>query len=98
MFYLIYHDDSDENIRTTFVREVDDVLGGSIPTYETFKNLKFAEAWYVHITKVPRMNKALVSKLTSIVSSILCILIAFTKGGRGQTNIIHTVCVPSLEK
>ena len=56
MLYLIYRDDSDKNIQTTLVREVDDVLGGSIPTHETSKNLKFAEAWYDHITKVPRMN------------------------------------------
>ncbi|KAG0073777.1 hypothetical protein BGZ92_003697 [Podila epicladia] len=56
MFYLIYRDDSDENIQTTLVREVDDVLGGSIPTNETFKNLKFAEAWYDHITKVPPLR------------------------------------------
>ncbi|KAG0331604.1 Protein kinase alk2 [Podila horticola] len=51
MFYLIYRDDSDKNIQTTLVREVDDVLGGSIPTYETFKNLKFAEACFYEVPR-----------------------------------------------
>lgn len=95
MFYLIYHDNSDESIQTTLVQEVDDVLGGSIPMHETLKNLKFAEAWYDHISRVPLMNKALISKLTSMVSLIVCIMIAFTKVGVRQILYIH---VPSLEK
>ncbi|KAF9024392.1 Protein kinase alk2, partial [Haplosporangium bisporale] len=52
MFYLIYRDDSDESIRATLVREVDDVLGGSIPTHETLKNLKFAEACFYEALRI----------------------------------------------
>lgn len=91
MFYLIYRDDSDKNIQTTLVQEVDDVLGGSVPTYETFKNLKFVEAWYDHISKVPRTNKALVSKLTHRIVNFVYVD-SFYEGRVRQILYILYVC------
>lgn len=47
MFYLIYRDGTDTNIAKLLTQEVDDVLRGADPTYETYKQQKYAEAWYV---------------------------------------------------
>ncbi|KAF9931751.1 hypothetical protein BGZ65_004744, partial [Modicella reniformis] len=46
-------------ITKSLVQEVDDVLQGSDPTYETHKKQRIAEAWYdylpeiVHSTRLP---------------------------------------------
>lgn len=47
MFYLINRDGTDKEIMKTLVKEVDEVLGDGLPTYETHKQQKYAEAWYV---------------------------------------------------
>ncbi|KAF9981186.1 hypothetical protein BGZ65_004231, partial [Modicella reniformis] len=46
MFYLIYRDGTDKNISKLLTQEVDDVLGGGDPTYETYKQQKYAEACF----------------------------------------------------
>ena len=45
MFYLIYRDGADKDIAKNLTEEVDDVLQGGDPTYETHKQQKYAEAW-----------------------------------------------------
>jgi hypothetical protein len=47
MFYLISRDGTDKSILKTLIQEVDDVLGDKLPTYESHKQQKFADAWYV---------------------------------------------------
>lgn len=47
MFYLINRDGTDKEIMKTLIQEVDDVLGDKLPTYETHKQQKYADAWYV---------------------------------------------------
>lgn len=47
MFYLINRTGSDPQVRENLVREVDDVLHGETPSYESHKQQKYAEAWYV---------------------------------------------------
>ncbi|KAF9313349.1 Protein kinase alk2 [Podila horticola] len=44
MFYLINRTGSDPQVRENLVREVDDVLNGEIPSYESHKQQKYAEA------------------------------------------------------
>ncbi|KAG0033056.1 hypothetical protein BGZ81_009498 [Podila clonocystis] len=46
MFYLIYREVTDRDIANTLVQEVDNVLRGSDPMYETRKKQKFAEACF----------------------------------------------------
>ncbi|KAG0339756.1 hypothetical protein BG000_001432 [Podila horticola] len=46
MFYLLHRTESDPEVRRRLVQEVDEVLQGSEPTYETHKQQKYAEAWY----------------------------------------------------
>ena len=45
MFYLLGRDGADPQNKKDLVREIDEVLHGGSPTYETHKQLKFAEAW-----------------------------------------------------
>lgn len=47
MFYSLNREGADQTVIDTLVQEVDDVLQGGQPTYETYKQQKFAEAWYV---------------------------------------------------
>ncbi|KAF9349163.1 hypothetical protein BGX26_012512 [Mortierella sp. AD094] len=44
IFYLLLRDGADKNIMNKLVQEVDEVLGGSAPSYETSKKQKYAEA------------------------------------------------------
>ncbi|KAG0277066.1 Protein kinase alk2 [Linnemannia exigua] len=46
MFYLLNRDGTDKDIMKTLIQEVDDVLGGELPTYETHKQQKYAEACF----------------------------------------------------
>ncbi|KAF9107650.1 hypothetical protein BGX27_008672 [Mortierella sp. AM989] len=46
MFYSLYRQDTDKGIANTLVQEVDDILGGSDPAYDTYKKQKFAEACF----------------------------------------------------
>lgn len=45
MFYLVYRDGTDKEIAQKLTQEVDDVLQGGEPTYESYKQQKYAEAW-----------------------------------------------------
>ncbi|KAI7819906.1 cytochrome P450 [Gamsiella multidivaricata] len=56
MFYLLNRDGSNPEDKTQLFEEVDNVLQGGIPSYETYKQLKFAEAW----------SRALTNNLPSI--------------------------------
>ncbi|KAF9911531.1 Protein kinase alk2 [Linnemannia zychae] len=44
MFYLLNRDGTDPSILKTLVQEVDDVLQGGLPSYESHKQQKFGEA------------------------------------------------------
>ena len=44
-FYSIYRDGTDKDIAKILTKEVDDVLQGGDPTYESYKQHKYAEAW-----------------------------------------------------
>ncbi|KAF9120501.1 hypothetical protein BGW39_011317 [Mortierella sp. 14UC] len=46
MMYVILRDETDPEIMKTLVQEVDDVLGSELPTYETHKKQKYAEACF----------------------------------------------------
>ncbi|KAF9970337.1 hypothetical protein BGZ73_006962 [Actinomortierella ambigua] len=46
MLYLLYRDDTDRHVAETLVQEVDDVLKGLDPSYETYKKQKYAEACF----------------------------------------------------
>ncbi|KAI8358585.1 cytochrome P450 [Mortierella sp. GBAus27b] len=46
MFYLLHRDVSDKDIIKNLTQEVDDVLGGGDPTYDTYKRQKYAEACF----------------------------------------------------
>ncbi|KAF9085790.1 Protein kinase alk2 [Mortierella sp. AD031] len=46
MFYLLNRDGTDKNIMKTLIQEVDDVLGDGLPSYETHKQQKYAEACF----------------------------------------------------
>ncbi|KAG0074607.1 Protein kinase alk2 [Linnemannia elongata] len=46
MFYLINRDGTDKEIMKTLIKEVDEVLGDGLPTYETHKQQKYAEACF----------------------------------------------------
>lgn len=52
MFYLINRDGTDKSIMKTLIQEVDDVLGESLPSYETHKQQRYAEAWYALLVHV----------------------------------------------
>lgn len=45
MFYLLHRSQTDPNVVKKLVKEVDDVLRGEEPTYDTCKTMKYAEAW-----------------------------------------------------
>ncbi|KAF8944072.1 hypothetical protein BGZ47_004703 [Haplosporangium gracile] len=45
MMYLLLREESDPALLETFVREADEVLGDCLPSYDTHKKQKFAEAW-----------------------------------------------------
>ncbi|KAG0005569.1 hypothetical protein BGZ80_009865 [Entomortierella chlamydospora] len=51
LFYLLLRDGSDKSI-TKLVQEVDEVLGGTEPTSETFKKQKYAEACFYEATRL----------------------------------------------
>ncbi|KAF9344773.1 hypothetical protein BGX26_003931 [Mortierella sp. AD094] len=61
MLYLLYRDESDKSIVEKLIQEVDDVLQGSDPTYETYKQQKYAEACFHEALRifptVPRNQK-----------------------------------------
>ncbi|KAF9360881.1 serine/threonine protein kinase, CMGC, dual-specificity [Mortierella sp. AD094] len=44
MFYLMHRSSSDQNIVLRLQKEIDDVLGDELPTYESSKKMKYAEA------------------------------------------------------
>ncbi|KAF9907269.1 Protein kinase alk2 [Linnemannia zychae] len=44
MFYLLHRSQSDPNILKNLVKEIDEVLRGEVPTYESCKAMKYAEA------------------------------------------------------
>ncbi|KAF9119890.1 hypothetical protein BGW39_011846 [Mortierella sp. 14UC] len=44
MFYLLNRDETDPSILKTLVQEVDSVLDGGLPTYESHRQQKFGEA------------------------------------------------------
>ncbi|KAG0218383.1 hypothetical protein BGX33_007525 [Mortierella sp. NVP41] len=44
MFYLLFRSQTDPNVFKKLVQEVDDVLKGQVPTYESCKVMKYAEA------------------------------------------------------
>lgn len=46
MFYLLHRSNSDASIVPKLEKEVDEVLAGENPSYETFKKMKYSEAWY----------------------------------------------------
>ncbi|KAG0078803.1 Protein kinase alk2 [Linnemannia elongata] len=46
MFYLINRDGTDKEIMKTLIQEVDDVLEGKLPTYESHKQQKYADACF----------------------------------------------------
>ncbi|KAK3821894.1 MAG: cytochrome P450 [Benniella sp.] len=46
MFYSIYRDGADKDIAKILTKEVDDVLQGGDPTYESYKQHKYAEACF----------------------------------------------------
>lgn len=48
MMYAMLRDETDPSLMEKLVQEVDEVLGNELPTYETHKKQKYAEAWYVH--------------------------------------------------
>ena len=45
MIYCLHRTGSDPKVRENLVREIDEVLQGKQPTYDTYKNQKYAEAW-----------------------------------------------------
>lgn len=45
MFYLLLRTESNPEVRQKLVQEVDEVLQGREPTYESHKQQKYAEAW-----------------------------------------------------
>jgi cytochrome P450 len=45
MFYLLHRSQTDPGILKKLVKEVDEVLRGEVPTYDTCKAMKYAEAW-----------------------------------------------------
>lgn len=46
-FYLLFRKQTDPRVVQRLVEEVDEVLMGQAPTYDSCKKMKFAEAWYV---------------------------------------------------
>ncbi|KAF9361751.1 hypothetical protein BGX26_012472 [Mortierella sp. AD094] len=52
MFYLLLRDGADKDIMDRLVREVDVVLEGSNPTYETHKKQKYTEACFYEALRV----------------------------------------------
>ncbi|KAF9206027.1 hypothetical protein BGZ49_003135 [Haplosporangium sp. Z 27] len=46
MFYLLCRDEADPQLKKDLFKEVDEVLQGQNPTYESHKSLKFAEACF----------------------------------------------------
>ncbi|KAG0266005.1 hypothetical protein BG011_003655 [Mortierella polycephala] len=47
MFYLMHRSISNPEIVPTLIKEVDGVLQGGEPTYESHKKMRYTEAWYV---------------------------------------------------
>jgi len=45
MFYLVYRAEAGKEIAANLTKEVDEVLQGANPTYESHKQQKYAEAW-----------------------------------------------------
>lgn len=45
MFYLMHRSSADKNIVRKLRQEIEDVLGDELPTYESYKKMKYAEAW-----------------------------------------------------
>ena len=45
MMFSMLRNETDSSVMQKLVREVDEVLGDSLPTYETHKRQKYAEAW-----------------------------------------------------
>ncbi|KAF9926201.1 hypothetical protein FBU30_004160 [Linnemannia zychae] len=62
MMYALLRDGTDPTIMQNLVKEVDEVLEGGLPTYETHKRQKYAEACYYETLRlfpsVPRNIKA----------------------------------------
>ncbi|KAF9200281.1 hypothetical protein BGZ49_009502 [Haplosporangium sp. Z 27] len=52
MFYLLLRDGADKDNMNRLVQEVDDVLGGSDPSYETYKKQKYTEACFYEALRV----------------------------------------------
>ncbi|KAF9959242.1 hypothetical protein BGZ70_008924 [Mortierella alpina] len=65
MLYLLLRDGADKSILETLVQEVDDVLQGVEPTYDTYKRQKYAEACFNEAQRIypggPRNLKLCVS-------------------------------------
>ncbi|KAF8934408.1 hypothetical protein BGZ58_005723 [Dissophora ornata] len=57
LFIEARDDDTDKSIAKTLIQEVDDVLGGLDPTYDTHKRQKYAEAWYGSLRIFPSLPR-----------------------------------------
>ncbi|KAG0216091.1 hypothetical protein BGX28_005986 [Mortierella sp. GBA30] len=49
MFYLMHRSSTDKNIARKLREEIDTVLGDEMPTYESSKHMKYAEAWNMKV-------------------------------------------------
>ncbi|KAG0374151.1 hypothetical protein BGX24_010747 [Mortierella sp. AD032] len=52
MMYALLRNETNPEIMKTLVQEVDDVLGGEVPTYETHKMQKYAEACFFETLRI----------------------------------------------
>ncbi|KFH74204.1 hypothetical protein MVEG_01417 [Podila verticillata NRRL 6337] len=59
MLHSLLREETDSEIMKTLVREVDEVLGNELPTYETHKKQKYAEACSPHFPSPPPQHAPL---------------------------------------
>jgi len=59
MVFAMLRTEAGPSLMKNLVREVDEVLGNGLPTYETHKKQKYAEAWYVLFAFVSYLNMVL---------------------------------------
>lgn len=77
MMYSLHRAGTDPEVIKNLAREVDDVVQDKLPSYETYKHQKYAEAWYEKPVLIDVTKKLVPFFFFFFLQSLIAIAIFF---------------------